>query len=123
MDKDKTRQDKDRPDDDVKINFSSLMGGDVLLLPFFKRQFKLIVLIVVLAILYVSNRYSAQQEQIEIKKLKAELIDARYMSLSRSSELMKESRQSNVQKVLEDNKSEVKASTQPPILLEANEGR
>ncbi|HIT84111.1 MAG TPA: hypothetical protein IAA99_07965 [Candidatus Avibacteroides faecavium] len=100
-----------------------MLDGEVLLLPFFKRQFKLIVLIVVLAILYVSNRYSAQQEQIEIKKLKAELIDARYMSLSRSSELMKESRQSNVQKVLEDNKSEVKASTQPPILLEANEGR
>lgn len=123
MEDNKTQGDGGARAGQPKFSFFSLLDGEVLLLPFFKRQFKLIVLIVLLAILYVSNRYSAQQEQIEIKKLKAELIDARYMSLSRSSELMKESRQSNVQKVLEDNKSEVKASTQPPILLEANEGR
>lgn len=121
MDKDKTRQDKDRPDDDVKINFSSLMGGDVLLLPFFKRQLGLIMLIVVLFILYISNRYSAQQEQVQIDKMKEHLVEARYSALAASSELMKESRQSSVQDALDEGHSEVKVSMQSPVMLEEDD--
>ncbi len=104
-------------DEGVKVNLFTLLRGDILLLPFFKRQIKLILLIVFLLIMYISNRYSAQQEQFEINFLKSQLLEARYSALASSSELMRKSRQSNVQDALAKSKSEVKPSTQPPVVL------
>ena len=46
-------------------------------------------------ILY-QNRYSCQQEMIEIDKLKKDLTDIKYDALTRSSELMEKSRQSRI---------------------------
>ncbi len=41
----------------------------------------------ILVILYIDNRYSSQQEMIEIDRLKKELIDTKYDALTISSEL------------------------------------
>lgn len=101
-----------------KLTLFSLLGGDFLLLPFFKRQIKLVLLIVFLLLLYISNRYSAQQEQVEIYLLKDSLMQARYSALARSSELMKESRQSYVQDFLEKSHSDIKISDQSPYVIE-----
>ena len=42
----------------------------------------------ILTVLYIDNRYSSQQELIEIDKLKKDLVDIKYDALTRSSELM-----------------------------------
>ena len=52
------------------ITFKSIMGGDILAHNFLRRQAALLVLIVFLTILYIDNRYSSQQELIEIDRLK-----------------------------------------------------
>ena len=48
------------------ITFKSIMGGDILAHKFLRRQTNLVILIVILTILYIDNRYTSQQELIEI---------------------------------------------------------
>ena len=57
-------------DNKSHITLKSILGGDILAHDFFKRQANLIILIVIMTILYIDNRYSSQQELIEIDRLK-----------------------------------------------------
>ena len=74
-----------------RTSLKSILGGDILATDFFRRQTKLLVLIMVFIIFYIHNRYASQQQQIEIDRLKKELIDIKYDALTRSSELMEKS--------------------------------
>ena len=71
-----------------RTSLKNIIGGDILATDFFRRQTKLLVLIMVLILFYIHNRYACQQQMIEIDKLKKELIDIKYDALTRSSELM-----------------------------------
>lgn len=102
---------------DTKISLSMILGGDFLLLPMLQRQIKLIVLIIALCIFYISNRYSFQQEQIEINKLQNELIQVKYKAQTRSSEFLRASRQSKLQEDLEKEHSDLKMPAQSPFIL------
>ncbi len=99
------------------MSLKSILGGDILANDFFKRQTKLIVLIMIMTIFYISNRYSAQQEMIEIDQLKKELIDIKYDALTRSSELMEKSRQSRIEEYISRQSSDLQTSTEPPFLI------
>lgn len=102
-------------------NRKSLMkkwiDGDMLLDLFMSRYIGLIVLIVALVIVYVSNRYAFQLEQLEIQKLRTELVDVKYEALARSSELMEKSRESNIQRFVAEQGGELKISTKAPVIL------
>ena len=52
------------------MSIRSILGGDILANDFFKRQTRLLILIMILTVLYIDNRYSSQQELIKIDKLK-----------------------------------------------------
>lgn len=69
------------------ISLRSILGGEILVHSFLRRQVYLLILIVILTILYIDNRYSSQQELIEIDRLKKELTDIKYDALTISSEL------------------------------------
>ena len=56
-------------------SWKSIVGGDILATDFFRRQTKLLVLVMVLIIFYIHNRYACQQQMIEIDRLKKELTD------------------------------------------------
>ena len=71
-----------------RTSLKNIIGGDILATDFFRRQTRLLVLIMVLILFYIHNRYACQQQMIEIDKLKKELIDIKYDALTRSSELM-----------------------------------
>ena len=87
--KQNTQQPKDGQSASPKhMSIRSILGGDILANDFFKRQTRLLILIMILTVLYIDNRYSSQQELIEIDKLKKDLIDIKYDALTRSSELM-----------------------------------
>ena len=98
-------------------SLKNIIGGDILATDFFRRQTKLLVLIMVLIIFYIHNRYAAQQQMIEIDKLKKELIDIKYDALTRSSELMERSRQSRIEEYIATKESDLQTSTNPPYLL------
>ena len=54
-------------------SWRNIIGGDILATEFFRRQTKLVVLIMVLILFYIHNRYVCQQQMIEIDKLKKEI--------------------------------------------------
>ena len=98
-------------------SLKSILGGDIPATDSFPRQTKLMVLIMVLIIFYIQNRYASQQQQIEIDKLKKELIDIKYDALTRSSELMEKSRQSRIEDYISTKESDLQTSTHPPYLI------
>ncbi len=100
-----------------KRSLKSIFDGDMLLSPFMQRQLGLFLLIAVLIVVYVGNRYAFQLEQVKIQHLRRELNDMKYESLARSSELMEKSRESNIQKFIVEQGSELKVSTLPPVVI------
>ncbi|MEG1685845.1 MAG: FtsL-like putative cell division protein [Bacteroides sp.] len=104
-------------DSHQKMSLKNILGGDILANDFFKRQTKLLVLIMFFTIIYISNRYTCQQEMIEIDQLKKELTDIKYDALTRSSELMEKSRQSRIEEYISTQESELQTSTNPPYLI------
>ena len=102
------------------ITFKSIMGGDILAHNFLRRQAALLVLIVFLTILYRDNRYSSQQELIEIDLLKKELIDIKYDAPTISSELTEKSRQSRIEEYLATENTGLQTATTPPYVIETD---
>lgn len=100
-----------------RTSLKNTIGGDILATDFFRRQTKLLVLIMVLILFYIHNRYACQQQMIEIDKLKKELIDIKYDALTRSSELMERSRQSRIEEYIATKESDLQTSTNPPYLI------
>ena len=106
------------------FSLRKILGGDILSAAIIRRQVWLILLIVFFMIIYVSNRYSCQQDIIEIDKLHQQLTDAKYKALSSESELTERSRESNVLEMLKDNKDSVlKIASQPPYFIEIPNGQ
>lgn len=105
-----------------QITLKSIFSGDILGHKFLKKQANLLILIVMLTILYIDNRYNSQQELIEIDKLKKELINAKYDALSVSSELTVRSRQSRIEEfITEENSAEpLQTAATPPFLIRKN---
>lgn len=99
------------------MSIRSILGGDILANDFFKRQTRLLILIMILTVLYIDNRYSCQQELIEIDKLKKELTDIKYDALTRSSELMEKSRQSRIEEYISTEESHLQTATNRPYLI------
>ena len=99
------------------MSVKSILGGDILANDFFKRQTRLLILIMVLTILYINNRYESQQEMIEIDRLKKELTDIKYDALTRSSELMEKSRQSRIEEYISQEESFLETATSRPYLI------
>ena len=92
-----------------RTSLKNIIGGDILATDFFRRQTRLLVLIMVLILFYIHNRYACQQQMIEIDKLKKEL--------TRSSELMERSRQSRIEEYIATKESDLQTSTNPPYLI------
>ncbi|MBO4985411.1 MAG: hypothetical protein J6C87_07205 [Bacteroides sp.] len=97
--------------------WKEIIGGDILATEFFRRQTKLLVLIMLLVLFYVHNRYACQQQMIEIDRLKKELVDIKYDALTRGSELMERSRQSRIEEYISSQESDLQTSTHPPYLI------
>lgn len=99
-----------------------ILGGDILTTATVKKQIWLLLLITAFIIIYISNRYSVQQNLIKIDSLQCILEDARYKALSTNSQLTEKSRESNVLEMLKDNKDSVlKIANQPPYIIEVPE--
>lgn len=101
-----------------KLSLKNIFLGDFLINDFLRRQAGVMVLITIFTVIYISNRYSAQQEMIEIDRLKKELVDIKYDALTRSSELTERTRQSKIEEYVSKKHSELQTSTAPPYVIE-----
>lgn len=96
----------------------TILGGDILNTQAIRKQIWLFLIITVFAILYISNRYSCQQQQIKIDNLNTTLSKSIYKTLSLSSELTERCRESHVQQMLRaNNDSIIKPADQPPYII------
>ncbi|WP_300699223.1 FtsL-like putative cell division protein [Bacteroides sp.] len=121
METEKKQEEKKTEKIKKRTAWKNIIGGDILATDFFRRQTKLIVLIMVLVLFYVHNRYACQQQMIDIDKLKKDLIDIKYDALTRSSELMERSRQSRIEEYIATKESDLQTSTNPPYLIKDKE--
>lgn len=92
-----------------------VMGGKYLTGNAMRRNIKYLLLIIVLAIIYVSNRYKCQQAMLEGKQLTDTLMDRRYKALTAQSQLKKATLRSRVEKNLSD--STIKTPNEPMIVV------
>lgn len=106
------------------ITLNKILGGDILTSRTVRRQIWVFLLIAFFALIYISNRYSCQQDLIEINKLQDRLQDAKYKALSSSSQMTERSRESNVLEMLrENNDSTLKTPDQPPYIITVPEDK
>ena len=93
-----------------RLSFWYILGGGVL-----KEDF--IVLLVVLAFFFIGNRYTCMQKLREIDRLQQQLRDVRFEALSISSELTGNSRQSQIELLIEEQGIDLEGAKTPPYEL------
>lgn len=94
---------EDEPSSSHKpLTLGALLGGDILGGGWFRRQFGYIVMLVFMAMVYVSSRYAYQQRMLDNRMLTDTLLDRRYKALTRSSELKEKTRRSFIEESLAD---------------------
>ena len=100
------------------FSFIYILGGGILNGDFIMRHTRMIVLIVVLIIFFIGNRYSCMQKLSKIDHLQKELQDVRFEALSISSELTGHSRQSQIEPMIEEQGNDMEGAQTPPYELE-----
>lgn len=104
------KQEKKENGKKAKNTLSHFLGGGVLKEDFVVKQSKLLILIAFLAILFISNRYSCLKKLTEIEDLKRQLRDVKYENLVISTKLTKNSRQSQIEDLIDKKGLNLKAS-------------
>lgn len=94
----------DEEDDDFngRFSFNRIMGGDILASPRFRRQIWYVLFLALIAIVYISNRYACQREEIRREELNRSLADRKFKALTISAELTEYSMRSNVEQNVPD---------------------
>lgn len=118
--KDVIKQNATEEESPLSKNFTlnKILGGDILTSSTIRRQIWVFLLIAFFTLIYISNRYSCQQDLIEIDKLQERLQDAKFKALSSSSQMTERSRESNVLELLRNNSdSTLKTPNQPPYII------
>lgn len=102
-----------------QVSLREILGGDFLVGHFLRRQIRFILLLMLLCIAYITNRYSAQQEIIEEENLRKELTEKKNYALTQYSELTQQSRQSMLEQRLRANgDSTLTIPKEPPFYIE-----
>ena len=100
-----------------KITLLYILGGGILKEDFILRHTRMLVLLVVLAFFFIGNRYTCMQKLREIDRLQQELRDARFEALSISSELTGNSRESQIELLIEEQGIDLETAKTPAYEL------
>jgi hypothetical protein len=100
-----------------RVFLNELLDGSFMTKDVMRRNAGLLLLLVGLIIVYISNHYAVIMRLSEIDSLQKELTEAKYEALTRTSDLMRESRQSFVQDMIIQKGMELENSTIPPYTI------
>ena len=100
-----------------KMTLKDVASGEALGREWLQRQIPFILFLVMIALFYINNRFTYEAQLRDIDRLKKELIDAKYESLTVSEELMQMSRQSYVIDKLREQGSDLEVSTEPAVVI------
>ncbi|NDV68700.1 FtsL-like putative cell division protein [Dysgonomonas sp. 25] len=98
---------------EVKKKFMHIVGGSVLAEDFVTKNIRFIIVIFVILVFYISNRYSCIEKQSKIESLQRELKDAKYESLTISAKLISVSRETRVNELIKKNELELERTKEP----------
>lgn len=104
---------------DIKSStFRDVLNGSILSKKFFKKQYGLFLLLAVLAFIYIDNRYYCEKQISKEVKLKKDLQDIKFESLTISAELTKLSRRTFVLDYINSKGLNLKESPYAPVVIE-----
>ena len=95
-------------------SIKDLLDGSLIANDFIVKQLPYIVFLVILAFIYIANRYNAEKVVRESIELTKEINELRAEAITTSSELMFISKQSEVSKLVEKRGLGLKESVEPP---------
>lgn len=108
----------------MKINskaIKEIFDGSLLTKKGFVKQIPYICFLTILAIIYIGNRFNAENTARKIVSTQKEIKDLRTESVTVGSELMRISNLSEIQKLIEKNDIDLKAPNVPPKKIIINE--
>jgi hypothetical protein len=98
-----------------KNSFLKILVGDILTEDYVIKQSKLILWIVVLVLIFISNRYSCVSKLAEIQELNDSLKLLQYENLALSTRLTTHSRQIQIESLLKEKGINLSSSKSPAI--------
>ncbi|MDR0232262.1 MAG: hypothetical protein LBI82_09115 [Dysgonamonadaceae bacterium] len=101
-----------------KISVLSILGGDILKEDFVIKQSKLIIMIACCFIFFIGNRYACLKQITRIEDLKKELKDLKYENLVILTKLTANSRQSQIEALIESKGLDLSGSNSPTYVIE-----
>jgi hypothetical protein len=101
-----------------KVSLKEILSGNVLNHHWFKDQYRLLLLICGLIFLYIYGGYQSQRQQRALNDLQKELLDVQMTQLTINSQLMENTRQSSIVRMLQEKNSQLKESATPAIRIE-----
>lgn len=94
------------------------IAGDVFLKETVQKQYLYVLLLFVLSLVYINNRFLYERELREIAKLRNEVVDLRYRSLTISKEVKQAGRRTMIIEALKAHGSDLEEATKPIIIIE-----
>ncbi len=95
-----------------------VINGNFLTKNFIRKQYKLILLMAFLAVVYVNNRYECETQLAHAIELKKQIKDLKYESLTLSAQMMGVSRQTSIMQLLNEKGIQLKEAKTPAIVIE-----
>lgn len=102
---------------DIKKKFMHIIGGSVLAEDVITKNIRFIIIIFLILVLYISNRYSCIEKQSRIESLQRELKDAKYESLNISAKLISVSRETKVNELIKKSQLELERTKEPAYII------
>lgn len=90
-----------------------IKGEDPRIIAFLRRQILFIILVIVLTLVYIANRYDSQCDLVRIEQLKKELVDMRYQALNITSDVSAKSKPSYIENTMNTSESGLHTSSKP----------
>ena len=104
---------------EIKSNkVRDVLNGNFLMKNFIQKYYPLLLLIALLSIFYIGNRYEYEARVRQENRLREELRNTRYESLVISAELMQLTRRSSVLEMVNRRGLGLVESTEPPIKID-----
>jgi hypothetical protein len=103
------------------LSFRDLLDGNVLTRKSVLKQFRFILLLVLIAFFSIANRNHAEKTVIQLNRLQSDVKEMRAKSISISADLVKISRQSEVVRLVNRYNLGLEENLEPPVKLIVNE--
>ena len=110
--------DRDEGGVSVITLIKEVIAGDVFLKEAVQKQFLYVGLLFLLSLVYVNNRFLYEKELREVEKLRKEVVDLRYKSLTLSKDMKLAGRRTIIIETLDAMGVDLVESSKPIVIIE-----